>query len=63
MAVKDNSKKGIASLALLKVGLFELGFVVVVIALILGVLNYFNIISLNQLYPNQLGFLPHQPIS
>lgn len=61
MALKNESKKGIASIALLEVGLFEIGFVVVVIALILGVLNYFNIISLSQLYPDKLGFLPHQP--
>lgn len=63
MALKDNPKKGIASLALLEVGLFELGFVVVIIAVILGVLNYFNVISLNQLYPNQLGWLPQQTSS
>lgn len=60
MAIKDGQKKGVASLALLEVGLLELGFVALVIGLILFVLNYFNVISLNQLYPNQLGWLPQQ---
>jgi hypothetical protein len=59
MALKDSRKKGIASLALLEVGLLELGLVALVIGVILIILNYFRVISLNDLYP-QLTFLPQQ---
>lgn len=34
--------------------------VVILVLLILLALNYFNIIPLSELYPKQLGFLPHQ---
>ncbi len=38
------------------------GIIIGVLVLFL-ILNYFNIISLSTLYPNQLGWLPHQPIT
>lgn len=55
----QNRKK---KLAFLEAGLFEISFVLIVIVVFFGVLNYFNILSLSTLYPNQLGFLPHQKI-
>ena len=48
--------------SLLKAGVFEIVFVVLAIALFFGILNYFNIISLSTLYPNQFGSLPHQTL-
>ena len=43
---------------------FALGFeflgLAVLFFVFLAVLNYFNILSLSQIYPNQLGFLPHR---
>ncbi len=50
-------------LVFLEVGLFEISFVLIFIVVIFGTLNYFNILSLSALYPNQLGFLPHQATS
>jgi len=40
--------------------LFEIVFVAIFLALIFGILNYFNILKLSELFPNQLGFLPHR---
>lgn len=57
---KQNRKK---RLAFLEVGLFEASFVLIIIIVLFGILNYFNILSLSALYPNQLGFLPHIPYS
>jgi hypothetical protein len=54
---KQDRKRGFA---VLEVGLFEISFVLIIIIVLFGVLNYFNILSLSTLYPNQLGFLPHQ---
>ncbi|HKC14543.1 MAG TPA: hypothetical protein VKC89_01085 [Patescibacteria group bacterium] len=45
-----DSKFGVAAIALLVLG----------VILFFGVLNYFNIISLSSLYPNQFGSLPHK---
>lgn len=39
--------------------LLGLGFFVMLFV----ILNYFNILSLSSLYPNQLGWLPHRPYS
>ncbi len=44
-----DSKFGVAGVALLVLG----------VILFFGTLNYFNIISLSSLYPNQFGSLPH----
>lgn len=41
--------------------LFEILFVGVIIILLFGILNYFNILRLSELFPNQLGFLTHRP--
>ncbi len=57
---KQNRKK---RLAFLEVGLFEVSFVLIIIIVLFGTLNYFNILSLSALYPNQLGFLPHKVTS
>ena len=48
--------------AFLEVGIFEIFFVGVVLILLFGTLNYFNILSLSALYP-QLGFLPQNQVS
>jgi len=53
---QDRKKK----FAFLEVGLFEISFVLIIIILFFGILNYFNILSLSKLYPNTFGFLPHQ---
>ena len=37
--------------------LFEIFFVLIVLVLLFGILNYFNILKLSELFPNQLGFL------
>lgn len=57
---KQNRKK---RLAFLEVGVFEASFVLIIIIVLFGILNYFNILSLSAIYPNQLGFLPHRTIS
>lgn len=41
--------------------LFEILFVVIILILVFGILNYFNILRISDLFPNQLGFLPHKP--
>ena len=46
----------------LKVFALEVLFVGVVLILLFGILNYFNILSLSSLYP-QLGFLPQKNVS
>ncbi len=48
------------ALAFLRVGLFEFGFVAVVLMLVFGTLNYFNILSVSDVFPQQLGWLPKQ---
>ena len=35
-------------------------FVLISLVIIFGTLNYFNILRLSELFPNYLGFLPHQ---
>jgi len=40
----------------------EVAIFVVVIVLLLGILNYFNIFSLSQIYPPLFGSLPHKEI-
>lgn len=39
----------------------EAAIVLVVALIVVGVLNYFNILSLSKNYPQIFGFLPHQP--
>ena len=55
-------KNKLGALAFLEVGIFEIFFVGVVLILLFGTLNYFNILSLSALYP-QLGFLPQNQVS
>jgi len=43
-----------------KVGLLEFGFVAVVLFLLFGVLNYFNILSVSDAFPKYLSWLPRQ---
>ena len=61
----NGEKKGLVSkiLSVFEVGLFEIVFVSVTLCLFFFVLNYFNLIRLWQIYPGQLGFLPHRPYS
>ena len=42
-----------------KVGLFEILLVGIVLIFFFGTLNYFNILSISNVFPNQLGWLPH----
>lgn len=42
-----------------KAGLIGILLLILGVLLFFVALNYFNIISLSQLYPNQLGWLPH----
>ncbi len=56
-------KKENKGLAFLEIGLVEFGFVAVVLLLLFGTLNYFNILPISQIWPNQLGFLPHKEVS
>lgn len=53
-------KKRFSGLAFLEIGLFEVVFVVVVLLLLFGTLNYFNILSVSSVFPNQFGWLPRQ---
>lgn len=50
------------ALAFLEIGLIEFGFVIIVLLLLFGILNYFNILSVSSVFPNQLGWLPRQQI-
>lgn len=43
-------------------GLSKLLFTTVVLLLLFGALNYFNILSLSGAFPNQFGWLPHKPM-
>src|ERR1035437_7831513 len=51
-----NPKEKINSFALLT---FEILGLIAVFVVFLLILNFFNIISLSNIYPNQFGFLPH----
>ena len=39
---------------------FQFFFALIVLLLLLGILNYFNILSISKAFPNQLGWLPKQ---
>lgn len=60
--VEGENKGWLKALAFLEIGGFELIFVLVVLVLFFGTLNYFNILSLSTLYPNYFGLLPHRPL-
>lgn len=55
-------KKGLHALAFLKVGIIEFFLVAIVLILLFGTLNYFNILSISGVFPKQLSWLPHQII-
>lgn len=48
------------ALAFLKVGIFEIGFAAVMLFLLFGILNYFNLLSVSNAFPNQFNWLPRQ---
>lgn len=50
-------------LPFLEVGVFEISFVAVILLLLFGILNYFNILSISDVFPNQLGWLPRKEVS
>lgn len=64
MSNKPNNPKPnrLHALAFLEVGLFEIGFVAVILLLLFGTLNYFNIFSVSDAFPNQFSWLPRQTI-
>lgn len=49
--VKPEGKKSIV---------FETIFVAVFLIILIGILNYFNILKLSEIFPNYLGWLPHK---
>jgi hypothetical protein len=55
-------KNRLRTLTFLGVGLFEVGFVAVVLLLLFGTLNYFNILPVSSVFPNQLGWLPKREV-
>lgn len=48
----------LTAFAFLEVGLFEIVFVSVMVLLIFGTLNYFNILYVSETFPKYLGWLP-----
>jgi len=58
----DNKQGALKTFALLKVGIIELFFVAIVLILLFGILNNFNILPLSTLFPNQLGWLPRKEV-
>jgi hypothetical protein len=50
----------LTKLAFWEVGLFEIFFAGIVLILLFGILNYFNILSVSDVFPKQLGWLPKQ---
>lgn len=55
-------KNPLTALALLEMGVFEIGFVAVVLFLLFGILNYFNILSISDTFPKYLSWLPRQTV-
>lgn len=53
-------KWNLTTLAFLEIGIFEFFFVAVVLFLLFGTLNYFNILPVSDVFPNQLSWLPRQ---
>ena len=56
----ESPKKSPRGLALVGVGIIEVLFVSLVIFILLAVLNYFNVLSISDLSPKYLGWLPRQ---
>lgn len=53
-------RKGFKNLPFWEIGLVEFGFVAILIILLIGILNYFNILSISDAFPKQFGWLPRQ---
>lgn len=53
-------KKNLKNLPFWEIGLVEFGFVAVVLILLFGILNYFNILSISDAFPQQFSWLPRQ---
>lgn len=55
-------KNRLQTLAFLEIGLFEFFFVAIILFLLFGIFNYFNILPVSDVFPNQLGWLPRQTV-
>lgn len=60
MEPKEKKEHPLTALAFLRVGILEIGFVIIVLLLIFGTLNYFNILYVSDAFPKYLGWLPRQ---
>jgi hypothetical protein len=59
---QQQSQKENKGLMFLEIGIFEIAFVAVILGIFFGVMNYFNILPISQLWPKQLGFLPRRDV-
>lgn len=59
----SNGAWNLHALAFLEVGIFELFFVSIVLALLFGILNYFNILPVSSVFPKYFSFLPRREVS
>ncbi|MBI2613416.1 MAG: hypothetical protein HYW62_01465 [Candidatus Levybacteria bacterium] len=56
----EKRKWNLKALAFLEIGVFEIVFVGIVLFLLFGTLNYFNILSVSDAFPKYLSWLPRQ---
>ena len=56
----EEKRHPLKALVFLEIGIFEFVFVAVVLFLLFGTLNYFNILAVSDVFPKQLGSLPKQ---
>ncbi|MCL5432660.1 MAG: hypothetical protein M1524_00905 [Patescibacteria group bacterium] len=56
----QNQPRKNSFLSFVEIGVFEIIFVIVCFLLIFGTLNYFNILSVSDAFPQYLGWLPRQ---
>lgn len=59
-APQEKKRWNLHALAFLEVGIFEFFFVAVVLFLLFGTLNYFNILPASDVFPDQFSWLPRQ---
>lgn len=50
----------LTALALLEIGLFEVGFVIMGSLILFAIVNYFNILPMSEVFPKYLGWLPRR---
>ena len=50
----------LTALALMKIGILEIGFVIIGTLLLFAIANYFNILPMSDAFPKYLGWLPRQ---